>query len=215
MGFDASLLNRIRQNSPSVTAVSCYNSLTEEEIKELAEALEKNTHVRSLSLADCEITDTTLKPLAEVLLKHPSIESLNLTSNLFTDRGAQLVAEIIRQNKIIQKLELRLNPDITDEGASYLNDAVRDNYILKAFLFEKLSEEAKALIGRNIDQYRFFEKIKTLVEDLKNSGGIQPEKSNWLLENIKLSFDNFQKKDNNLASKELNGLPEFRKPTVF
>lgn len=68
MPIHKSIIEKIQQNHPSLHGLDLRNnSLTDEDIKELYEALEKNTHLTQLNLANNpNIGDASAKLLAKL-----------------------------------------------------------------------------------------------------------------------------------------------------
>ncbi|XP_060800755.1 uncharacterized protein LOC132901862 [Amyelois transitella] len=96
-------------NSPIVASERIYYML-----------LERQTNLRNLSLARCNLSDQDCTVLFAQLL-HPlpaskTLMTLNLTSNFISDRGARAIGDCLRSNRTLQYLNLAGNY-ISDDGA--------------------------------------------------------------------------------------------------
>ena len=91
----------------------------------IAEGLQKNTTVKSLSLADCNITSSGAKCIAEMLKVNNSLISLVISDNAIRDEGVSDLAEALKMNKTLMYLSLK--HEITNSGDALLADTLLFN----------------------------------------------------------------------------------------
>ncbi len=113
--IDAEILQRLRSNDPTLTALDLSSrELTDADVIELCNALEKNTSLDTLDLDHNQIGDAG----AQALAGSKTLTMLGLGHNQIGDAGAQALAE----NKTPTVLDLGHN-QIGDAGAQALAES--------------------------------------------------------------------------------------------
>ena len=105
------------------------NHITDEGVKQLAEALTNNNcKLNSLNLASNNKTDEGVKHLAEALTNNNcKLNRLDLTNNHITDEDLKHLAEALTNNNCkLNSLNLAKN-NISDEGVKHLAEALTNN----------------------------------------------------------------------------------------
>ena len=109
-------LYKIINNDPELTSLNLDNSsldfskrlvLTDIDIKNLAEALANNTHLKSLSLRNINISTVGLSYLCTALKSNKTLQVLNLSYNPIKKEGLVSLFEALKENQSLQKLSLR------------------------------------------------------------------------------------------------------------
>ena len=123
------LLNTLRSNDLSVSTVNLhFCDLSDEDVPELAQALEVNNVVRSLLLDGNSLSLGGFDKLLTSLSNHGTITRYSFCGyeDLFGDEGAALVAKFIRTNRVVESIALEFN-EITETGLAALDEALDDN----------------------------------------------------------------------------------------
>ena len=92
------------------------------------EGLLKNSRLRSLSLAKCNIKDCTL--IGRLLKNSQSMQELNLSNNHIVDDGCVSIARALETNPALTRLDLSYN-SIGDEGGLKLATCLKSNKCLQ------------------------------------------------------------------------------------
>ena len=106
--------------------VTHYRGEQGEDVRALAEALEKNTTVTSLDLKSNGIGDEGAASLAAALEKNLTVTSLNLRVNGIRDDGAASVAAALEKNSTLTSIDIGRNL-IGTKGAARLAAALDKN----------------------------------------------------------------------------------------
>ncbi|KAA0714561.1 Tropomodulin-3 Ubiquitous tropomodulin [Triplophysa tibetana] len=101
-------LQRIKSNDPSLTEVNLNNikNIPIPTLKEIAKALERNTHVKKFSMAATRSNDPVAVAFSDMLRENKSLKSLNLESNFITSAGAQALVEALRENDVLTEIKI-------------------------------------------------------------------------------------------------------------
>jgi len=92
-----------------------HNKLTLTDEK-LAAAIAKNKTLKLLSLWNNNVSDEGIKHLADALKKNNTLQELYLGRNNIGDEGAKYIADMLSVNNTLQSIGLSIN-DITEKGA--------------------------------------------------------------------------------------------------
>ena len=92
----------------------------------IAEGLQKNTTLKSMSLCDCNITPCGAKCLAEMLMVNSSLIYLHIAQNPIRDEGVAHLAEALEKNKTLRSLSMN-SCEITNAGVASLTDSLHLN----------------------------------------------------------------------------------------
>ncbi|XP_061428358.1 tropomodulin-1-like [Lethenteron reissneri] len=101
-------LQRIRDNDPRLQEVNLNNikSIPIPTLKDYAEALKRNTHVASFSLAATRSNDPVALALADMLRENRALRSLNVETNFITGSGILAMVEAMHENDSLSELKI-------------------------------------------------------------------------------------------------------------
>ncbi|TRZ01971.1 hypothetical protein DNTS_024149 [Danionella cerebrum] len=101
-------LQRIKSNDSTLTEVNLNNikNIPIPTLKELAKAMERNTHVKKFSLAATRSNDPVAVAFSEMLRENKTLRSLNLESNFITGAGVQSLVESLRDNDTLSEIKI-------------------------------------------------------------------------------------------------------------
>lgn len=101
-------LQRIKANDPTLTEVNLNNikNIPIPTLKELAKAMERNTHVKKFSLAATRSNDPVAVAFSDMLRENKTLRSLNLESNFITGAGVQALVEALRDNDTLSEIKI-------------------------------------------------------------------------------------------------------------
>ncbi|KAI4896512.1 hypothetical protein NFI96_029542, partial [Prochilodus magdalenae] len=101
-----STLAKIRKNNPSVTEVNLNNieNIPKEMLLDYVEALKKNKHVKTFSIANTGADETVAFSLANMLRENRSIITLNIESNFITGKGIIAIMRCLQFNETLTEL---------------------------------------------------------------------------------------------------------------
>jgi ATP-dependent Clp protease ATP-binding subunit ClpA len=112
------IVNRIRNNDPSLTIVNLNSHLNTSKdpanpappdpatAHAIAEALKNNTHVIELHMANCNVDTGGAKAMAEMLLTNRTLAVLNLETNNISGEGIQEIFKSLSTNQSLTELKL-------------------------------------------------------------------------------------------------------------
>ncbi len=116
-----------------------FNQLKQSDIDMLAMAIGLST-VQALRLRSCSIDKEKVEMLAECLKTNTSLEFLSLAKNHIEYRGAEALAEMLKENTTLQDIRLNGDPSISENGATLLIEALKDNRVLTRIEIEQCCE---------------------------------------------------------------------------
>ncbi|KPP79329.1 tropomodulin-3-like [Scleropages formosus] len=101
-------LQRIRSNDAMLTEVNLNNikNIPIPTLKDLAKAMEKNTHVKKFSLAATRSNDPIAVAFADMLRVNKNLKSLNMESNFITSVGIKALVEALRDNETLTEIKI-------------------------------------------------------------------------------------------------------------
>uniref|UniRef100_A0A8C6MBQ6 Leiomodin-3 n=1 Tax=Nothobranchius furzeri TaxID=105023 RepID=A0A8C6MBQ6_NOTFU len=101
-----STLDKIRSNNPSVTEVNLNNieNIPKEMLLDYVNALKKNKHVKTFSIANTGVDENIAFSLANMLKENRSITTLNVESNFITGKGIVAVIRCLQFNETLTEL---------------------------------------------------------------------------------------------------------------
>ncbi|XP_062265571.1 tropomodulin-2 [Platichthys flesus] len=154
-------LQRIKSNDSSLTEVNLNNikNIPIPTLKDLAKAMERNTHVKKFSLAATRSNDPIAVAFSEMLRENKTLRSLNLESNFITGVGVQALVDALRDNEAIIEIKIdnqrqQLGTTVEMEIAKMLE---QNNSIVKFgyhFTQQGPRSRAAAAITKNNDLVR-------------------------------------------------------------
>ena len=170
------ILNILRTSAdPTMRAINLNNrNLSDQEVKNLAIALESNSTVTTLSLQNCGITDEGMVGLAEMLIKNKTLVELLLDNNRIGSDGAASLSTAIMINETLVVLTLSGNATLMDLGVVYLMRAFEHNTTICTLDVSNCGDDANAkdrvsqieemLADRQIDS-NFESLLERLIDD--------------------------------------------------
>ncbi|KAA0706833.1 Leiomodin-3 [Triplophysa tibetana] len=101
-----STLTKMRKNNPSVTEVNLNNieNIPKEMLHDYVNALKKNRHVKSFSIANTGADENVAFALANMLKENKSITTLNIESNFITGKGIVAIIRCLQFNETLNEL---------------------------------------------------------------------------------------------------------------
>uniref|UniRef100_A0A8C6L6Z7 Tropomodulin 2 n=1 Tax=Nothobranchius furzeri TaxID=105023 RepID=A0A8C6L6Z7_NOTFU len=101
-------LQRVKSNDSSLTEVNLNNikNIAIPTLKDLAKAMEKNTHVKKFSLAATRSNDPVAVAFSDMLRENKTLRSLNLESNFITGAGVQSLVDALRDNDTLTEIKI-------------------------------------------------------------------------------------------------------------
>ncbi|XP_030625881.1 leiomodin-3 [Chanos chanos] len=101
-----STLDKIRKNHPSVTEVNLNNieNIPKEMLVDYVNALKKNKHVKTFSIANTGADENIAFCLANMLRENKSITTLNIESNFITGKGIVAIMRCLQFNETLTEL---------------------------------------------------------------------------------------------------------------
>ncbi|XP_019360326.1 PREDICTED: leiomodin-3 [Gavialis gangeticus] len=103
--LEASLEN-IRKNNPDITELNLNNieNIPKDMLIDFVNAMKKNKHVKTFSLANVGADDTVAFALANMLRENRSITTLNIDSNFLTGKGIVAIMRCLQFNERLTEL---------------------------------------------------------------------------------------------------------------
>lgn len=154
-------LQRVKNNDSTLTEVNLNNikNIPIPTLKDMAKAMEKNTHVKKFSLAATRSNDPIAVAFSEMLRENKTLRSLNLESNFITGAGVQALVDALRDNDTLTEIKIdnqrqQLGTTIEMEIAKMLEE---NNNIVKFgyhFTQQGPRSRAAAAITKNNDLVR-------------------------------------------------------------
>ncbi|XP_072326735.1 tropomodulin-2 isoform X2 [Scyliorhinus torazame] len=101
-------LQRIKANDPGLVEVNLNNikNIPIPTLKDFAEALKKNTHLKKFSLAASRSNDPIAFAFADMLQINKALRSLNLESNFITGVGIQAIIDALKENETLMEIKI-------------------------------------------------------------------------------------------------------------
>uniref|UniRef100_A0A665TRH2 Leiomodin-3 n=1 Tax=Echeneis naucrates TaxID=173247 RepID=A0A665TRH2_ECHNA len=101
-----STLDKIRNNNPSVTEVNLNNieNIPKDMLLDYVNALKKNKHVKTFSIANTGVDENIAFNLANMLRENRSITTLNIESNFITGKGIVAIIRCLQFNETLTEL---------------------------------------------------------------------------------------------------------------
>ncbi|XP_034725662.1 leiomodin-1 [Etheostoma cragini] len=103
------LMEQIWSNDPSLTELNVNNSevIKTKTLIEFAEALHKNTHVKTFALANCRADDHVAYAIAGTLRSNKTLTSINVDSNHLTGKGILSLIQALPHNSTLTELRFQ------------------------------------------------------------------------------------------------------------
>jgi len=154
-------LASIKQNDSSLIEVNLNNikDIPIPTLKELMEAMKKNTSVENLSIAATRSNDPVAHAVADMLAQNTTLQSLNIESNFITGEGMLAIVKAMANNTTLLELKIdnqrqKLGDSVEMEIAAMLENS--SNIVRFGYHFTQQGPRARAAsaLTRNNDLYR-------------------------------------------------------------
>ncbi|XP_029013322.2 leiomodin-3 [Betta splendens] len=169
-----STLDKIRSNNPSVTEVNLNNieNIPKEMLLDYVNALKKNKHVKTFSIANTGVDENIAFNLANMLRENRSIATLNIESNFVTGKGIVAIIRCLQFNETLTELRFHNQRHMLGHHAEM--EIARllkaNNTLLKmGYHFEQPGPRMVVtnLLTRNLDRQRQLRKDEQRQQQLK------------------------------------------------
>ncbi|KAH0512652.1 Leiomodin-3 [Microtus ochrogaster] len=99
-------LRRVRQNDPDMKELNLNNieNIPKEMLLDFVNAMKKNKHIKSFSLANVGADESVAFALANMLRENRSITTLNIESNFITGKGIVAIMRCLQFNETLTEL---------------------------------------------------------------------------------------------------------------
>lgn len=169
-----STLEKIRKNCPSVTEVNLNNieNIPREMLLDYVNALKKNKHVKSFSIANTGVDESVAFSLATMLRENRSIKTLNIESNFITGKGIVAVIRCLQFNETLTELRFHNQRHMLGHHAEMEISRLlkANNTLLKmGYHFELPGPRMVVtnILTRNLDHQRQLRKEEQRLQQLK------------------------------------------------
>ncbi|XP_053338974.1 leiomodin-3 [Clarias gariepinus] len=174
-----STLDKIRNHNSSVTEINLNNieNIPKEMLLDYIEALKKNKHVRTFSIANTGADENVAFSLANMLRENRSITTLNIESNFITGKGIIAIMRCLQFNETLTELRFHNQRHMLGHHAEM--EVARllkaNNTLLKiGYHFELPGPRMVVtnLLTRNLDQQRRKRKEEQRLQQIKEQSQI-------------------------------------------
>ncbi|KAF5901530.1 leiomodin-3 isoform X1, partial [Clarias magur] len=174
-----STLDKIRNHNSAVTEINLNNieNIPKEMLLDYIEALKKNKHVRTFSIANTGADENVAFSLANMLRENRSITTLNIESNFITGKGIIAIMRCLQFNETLTELRFHNQRHMLGHHAEM--EVARllkaNNTLLKiGYHFELPGPRMVVtnLLTRNLDQQRRKRKEEQRLQQIKEQSQI-------------------------------------------
>lgn len=169
-----STLDKIRKNNPSITEVNLNNieNIPKEMLVDYVNALKKNKHVKTFSLANTGVDENISFNLANMLRENRSITTLNIESNFITGKGIVAIIRCLQFNETLTELRFHNQRHMLGHHAEMEISRLlkANNTLLKmGYHFEQPGPRMVVtnILTRNLDRQRQLRKEEQRQQQLK------------------------------------------------
>ncbi|KAM3618053.1 uncharacterized protein V6R79_014542 [Siganus canaliculatus] len=169
-----STLDKIRKNNPTVTEVNLNNieNIPKEMLLDYVNALKKNKHVATFSIANTGVDENIAFSLANMLRENRSIKTLNIESNFVTGKGIVAIIRCLQFNETLTELRFHNQRHMLGHHAEMEISRLlkANNTLLKmGYHFELPGPRMVVtnILTRNLDRQRQLRKEEQRVQQLK------------------------------------------------
>ncbi|XP_008276988.1 leiomodin-3 [Stegastes partitus] len=169
-----STLDKLRNNNPSVTEVNLNNieNIPKEMLLDYVNALKKNKHVKTFSIANTGVDENIAFSLANMLRENRSITTLNIESNFITGKGIVAIIRCLQFNETLTELRFHNQRHMLGHHAEMEISRLlkANNTLLKmGYHFEQPGPRMVVtnLLTRNLDRQRQLRKEEQKQQQLK------------------------------------------------
>lgn len=169
-----STLDKVRNNNPSITEVNLNNieNIPKEMLLDYVNALKKNKHVKTFSIANTGVDENIAFNLANMLRENRSITTLNIESNFVTGKGIVAIIRCLQFNETLTELRFHNQRHMLGHHAEMeISRLIKaNNTLLKmGYHFEQPGPRMVVtnILTRNLDRQRQLRKEEQLQQQLK------------------------------------------------
>ncbi|KAM9855135.1 leiomodin-3 [Aulostomus maculatus] len=169
-----STLDKIRNNNPSITEVNLNNieNIPKEMLLDYVNALKRNKHVKTFSIANTGVDENIAFNLANMLRENRSITTLNIESNFITGKGIVAIIRCLQFNETLTELRFHNQRHMLGHHAEMEISRLlkANNTLLKmGYHFELPGPRMVVtnLLTRNLDRQRQLRKEEQKQQQLK------------------------------------------------
>ncbi|KAJ0064427.1 hypothetical protein NL108_006443, partial [Boleophthalmus pectinirostris] len=169
-----STLDKIRNNNPSVTEVNLNNieNIPKEMLIDYVNALKKNKHVKTFSIANTGVDENIAFQIANMLRENRSITTLNIESNFITGKGIVAIIRCLQFNETLTELRFHNQRHMLGHHAEMEISRLlkANNTLLKmGYHFEQPGPRMVVtnILTRNLDRQRQLRKEEQKQQQLK------------------------------------------------
>lgn len=169
-----STLEKIRKNCPSVTEVNLNNieNIPKEMLLDYVNALKKNKHVKSFSIANTGVDENIAFTLANMVRENRSIKTLNIESNFISGKGIVAIIRCLQFNETLTELRFHNQRHMLGHHAEMEISRLlkANNTLLKmGYHFELPGPRMVVtnILTRNLDHQRQLRKEEQRLQQLK------------------------------------------------
>lgn len=169
-----STLDKVRNNNPSVTEVNLNNieNIPKEMLLDYVNALKKNKHVKTFSIANTGVDENIAFNLANMLRENRSITTLNIESNFITGKGIVAIIRCLQFNETLTELRFHNQRHMLGHHAEMEISRLlkANNTLLKmGYHFEQPGPRMVVtnILTRNLDRQRQLRKEEQKQQQLK------------------------------------------------
>ncbi|XP_047436923.1 leiomodin-3 [Mugil cephalus] len=167
-------LDKVRNNNPSVTEVNLNNieNIPKEMLLDYVNALKKNKHVKTFSIANTGVDENIAFNLANMLRENRSITTLNIESNFVTGKGIVAIIRCLQFNETLTELRFHNQRHMLGHHAEMEISRLlkANNTLLKmGYHFEQPGPRMVVtnILTRNLDRQRQLRKEEQKQQQLK------------------------------------------------
>ncbi|XP_039656688.1 leiomodin-3 isoform X2 [Perca fluviatilis] len=169
-----STLDKIRNNNPSITEVNLNNieNIPKEMLLDYVNALKKNKHVKTFSIANTGVDENIAFNLANMLRENRGITTLNIESNFVTGKGIVAIIRCLQFNETLTELRFHNQRHMLGHHAEMEISRLlkANNTLLKmGYHFEQPGPRMVVtnLLTRNLDRQRQLRKEEQKQQQVK------------------------------------------------
>ncbi|XP_032376389.1 leiomodin-3 [Etheostoma spectabile] len=169
-----STLDKIRNNNPSITEVNLNNieNIPKEMLLDYVNALKKNKHVKTFSIANTGVDENIAFNLANMLRENRGITTLNIESNFVTGKGIVAIIRCLQFNETLTELRFHNQRHMLGHHAEMeISRLLKANHTLlkMGYHFEQPGPRMVVtnLLTRNLDRQRQLRKEEQKQQQVK------------------------------------------------
>ncbi|KAA0713966.1 Leiomodin-1 Smooth muscle leiomodin [Triplophysa tibetana] len=205
------LLEQVRNDDPELTEVNVNNSdaIKTDTLRQFAEGLRSNTHIKTFSLANTRADDHVAFAIAKTLRDNSTLTGINLDSNHLTGKGILAIINSLQLNKTLTELRFHNQRHICGGKTEMeMTKVLRDNSSLVklGYHFELAGPRMTMtnILSRNMDRKRQqrleAQKVSRQDSDSSHKAPSEDKKSLHDKPKMSTSFSRSEKKSSKLSA---------------